>query len=233
MRSSVVGKPNAPLHRETVARAALHVLDEVGLDGLTMRRLAAELDIQNPSLYNHFTSKQELLNYMAALMFADGFADLHPLGLDQDWADWLAEYARLLRRLMRAHRDGARILAEADLSLSNFIVGFELVLEGLHKVGFDARTAAAGVVAITNYVLGNTFEAQADPAALHAGKDDTRLSPMMPAIDEARFPQIAALLHTTDVLSPASADMIFEAGLSLILDGLRTKLAQEREQRDA
>src|SRR5215831_4715307 len=94
MRSPVVGKPNVPLHRETVARAALHLLDEVGMDGLTMRRLAAELDIQNPSLYNHFTSKQELLDCMAALMIADGFDNLHSLRPDQDWADWLAELAR-------------------------------------------------------------------------------------------------------------------------------------------
>jgi AcrR family transcriptional regulator len=47
-----------PLQRETVVRAALHLLDEVGLDGLTMRRLAAYLEIQNPSLYWHFTNKQ-------------------------------------------------------------------------------------------------------------------------------------------------------------------------------
>lgn len=60
-----------PLQRETVARAALQLLDEVGLDGLTMRRLAAYLDIQNPSLYWHFTKKQELLNCIAVLMIAE------------------------------------------------------------------------------------------------------------------------------------------------------------------
>jgi TetR/AcrR family tetracycline transcriptional repressor len=225
MGSPVVGKPNLPSRRETVARAALQLLDEVGLDGLTMRRLAAELEIQNPSLYNHFTSKQELIDYMAALMIADGFADLHPPGLDQDWADWLAEYARLLRRIMLAHRDGARVLAEADVTLSDFSVGIELLLDGLQKVGFDAPIAATGVIVVTNYVLGNTFEAQADPSALHPGTDDTSSSAKRPAFDERRFPRIAALLHATDARSPAEASVIFEAGLSLILDGLRTKLA--------
>src|SRR5215469_4641736 len=100
-----------PLQRETVARAALDVLDEVGLDGLTMRRLAAYLDIQNQSLYWHFTNKQELLNCMAELMIADAFAELRPLGPEQDWADWLAAFARRFRRMMLTHRDGARILA--------------------------------------------------------------------------------------------------------------------------
>jgi len=223
----VVGKPNLPLHRETVARAALRVLDEVGLDGLTMRRLAAELDIQNPSLYNHFTSKQELLNCMAALMIADGFADFHSPGPDQDWADWLAELAGLERRIMLAHRDGARIVAEADVSLSNFVVGIELALEVLQKVGFDARSASAGVMTILHYVLGNTFEAQADPSTLQNGADDTSPSALWPAVDEERFPRTAALLHANDVLSPAAAEARFEEGLSLILDGLRTKLAHK------
>lgn len=65
------------LQRETVARAALHVLDEVGLEGLTMRRLAAYLEVQNPSLYWHFTNKQELINCMAELMIAEAFALHH------------------------------------------------------------------------------------------------------------------------------------------------------------
>jgi hypothetical protein len=45
----VIEKLNPPLHRETVARAALQLLAEIGLDGLTTRRVAAELNIQSPS----------------------------------------------------------------------------------------------------------------------------------------------------------------------------------------
>jgi AcrR family transcriptional regulator len=57
-----------PLQRETVARAALQLVDEVGLDGLTTRRLATSLNIQSPTLYWHFTNKQELVNCMAEVM---------------------------------------------------------------------------------------------------------------------------------------------------------------------
>jgi TetR/AcrR family tetracycline transcriptional repressor len=97
-----------PLQRETVARAALDVVDEVGLDGLTMRRLAAELEIKNQSLYWHFTNKQELLNCMAELMFAEIFAELQNPEQSQEWPEWLAAFARLFRQAMLAHRDGAR-----------------------------------------------------------------------------------------------------------------------------
>ncbi len=94
-----------------------------------MRLLAAYLDIQNPSLYWHFTNKQELLNCMADLMIAEAFTELQSPEPAQDWADWLAAWARRLRKMMLAHRDGARVLAEADLSLNNFFEGIELALD--------------------------------------------------------------------------------------------------------
>ena len=156
-----------PLQRETVARAALDVVDEAGLDGLTMRRLAADLDIQNQSLYWHFTNKQELINCMAELMIADAFAELQRPGPEQGWADWLAAFARQLRKAMLAHRDGARILAEADVSLSNFFGGVELALDVLQHAGFDESTAAAGVITVIHFILGNVFEAQAEIGRAH------------------------------------------------------------------
>lgn len=215
-----------PLQRETVAHAALHLLDEVGLDGLTMRRLAAYLDIQNPSLYWHFTNKQELLNYMAELMIADAFAELRHPGPEWDWADWLADFARRFRRTMLAHRDGARVLAEADVSLSNFFEGIELALDVLQNAGFDGSTGAAGVITVIHFILGNVFEAQADPSSLRDGEDEKSPRPLSLPVDRERFPRIAAFLLSTDVLSSAEADEWFEAGLSLILEGLRANLAK-------
>lgn len=216
-----------PLQRETVVRAALHLLDEVGLDGLTVRRLAAYLDIQNPSLYWHFTNKQELMNCMAEVMIADAFAELQLRGPDQDWADWLAGFARLLRRMTLAHRDGARTLAEADLSLSNFFVGIELALDVLQDAGFEGRKAAAGVIVVLHYVLGSTFEAQADPSSLRVKESDNSSSAMWPPVDGERFPRIAAL-HSAVVLPSVSPDAWFEEGLCVILDGLRADLKNER-----
>jgi TetR/AcrR family tetracycline transcriptional repressor len=217
-----------PLKREEVARAALQVLDEVGLDRLTVRRLAAHLDIQNPSLYTHFTSKQELLNCMAELMIADALAELRPARQDQDWADWLAEFARLFLRMMFRYRDGARIMAEANLSLTKLFEGAELALGILQNAGFSATDAADGMITALHYVLGHAFQAEADPVLREYGKDDRSPKSLQIAIDGERLPRLAALLHTTDVLSPTSANARFEAGLSLILDGLRVKLAQER-----
>jgi TetR/AcrR family transcriptional regulator, tetracycline repressor protein len=63
--SGMSGKTRPALTREAVTRAALRLLDEVGLEGLTTRRLAAELGVQSPALYWHFRTKQDLLGEMA------------------------------------------------------------------------------------------------------------------------------------------------------------------------
>lgn len=225
---SALRRQKSPLQRDTVARAALQVVDEVGLDALTMRRLATHLGIQNPSLYWHFTNKQELLNSMAELMFADAFAELPPAGPEQDWAEWLTGFAHLFRTMMFGHRDGARILAEADLSLSKFFDGMELALDVLQHAGFGMLEAAAGVVTVIHFVLGHAFQAQADPLLRQQEKDEQGPAAVALPLNGERFPRLAALFQSMDVLSPATADAQFEAGLSLLLGGLRANLAKER-----
>ncbi len=220
-----------PLQRETVARAALHLVDEIGLDSLTIRRLAAHLDIQNPSLYWHMKNKQELLNYMAELILADFFAELHEPEPDQDWVDWLTIYARQLRTMMLAHRDGARIVAQADPSRSTFFEGFEWAMKVLRHAGFDGNEAAIGIITLQNYVLGNVFEVQAHPFSLASDEDESHLSALRLSLDEERFPNFAAFLHTPALYSSPRASAQFEAGLSLFLGGLRAYFAQERSNK--
>src|SRR5262249_31947220 len=59
------------LERDGVVRVALRLLDEWGLDGLSLRRLAAELGVKAPALYWYFESKQELLDEMADAMLEE------------------------------------------------------------------------------------------------------------------------------------------------------------------
>lgn len=96
------------LERHIVVEAALKLLGDVGMDGLTTRRLAQELGVQGPALYWHFENKQELIDAMAQAIMAKAFVPIEP---GEDWADWLAKRARRARRAMLSYRDGARLLA--------------------------------------------------------------------------------------------------------------------------
>jgi TetR/AcrR family tetracycline transcriptional repressor len=135
------------LAREEVVRVALDLLDEVGLDGLSLRRLAARLDIQAPTLYWHFRNKRDLIDEMAATMMAvSRFEPPREIAWDQ-WLTWLAmnTYAA-----MRSHRDGALLYATAQPSPKDW----EVIVPMLRAAGFSQESALRAMAVLTDYVLG-------------------------------------------------------------------------------
>src|SRR5213075_3094188 len=68
----------APLDEARVIAVALDILDEVGFDGLTVRRIAARLGVANPALYWHFRSKAEIIDRMATHLLAGAVVPLRP-----------------------------------------------------------------------------------------------------------------------------------------------------------
>src|ERR687886_234417 len=83
----------APLSREAVVRAGLTVLRRAGLDGVTMRAVAAELDTGPASLYVYVANREELLNQMF-----DAVAAEVELGPEPDPARWPQQLEALLTR---------------------------------------------------------------------------------------------------------------------------------------
>src|SRR5690606_3004815 len=96
------------IQRDHVIRTALNLLDQDGLEGLTMRKLAQALQVQAPSLYWHFNSKQALIDGMADAL-VDSVARSFPDG--QNWDARVRQVAGELRQALLRHRDGARVFA--------------------------------------------------------------------------------------------------------------------------
>ncbi|GAB3141942.1 TetR/AcrR family transcriptional regulator [Micromonospora sonneratiae] len=198
----------------TVVDVALRLLDDVGLDGLSLRRLAQELGVQGPALYRHFASKQDLLRAMADAMFIPEMAILERPPPRADWADWLVARSHAVRRVMLSHRDGGR-LKEHLHNPSEQWPGLELLLQMMEDAGFTIESALYGIYTIGNHVLGaviaqQEMQARPEPAAGH------------PQVDPTRFPRIA---YGTSLRSQGrDFDREFEYGLHLIISGLHASL---------
>ncbi len=80
------------MNREMVARAGLKLLNDVGLEQLTLRLLAKELNIQAPTVYWHFKSREELIDEMATMALAEGARQLVPAKDSSDWSAWAAAF---------------------------------------------------------------------------------------------------------------------------------------------
>jgi TetR/AcrR family transcriptional regulator, tetracycline repressor protein len=204
-----------PLGREEVVGAALGLLDEVGLEGLTTRRLAERLGVRVGALYWHVASKQDLLAAVADRMMGEFCAEPVARG---HWEDRVAEEARRLRRVLLSHRDGARVLVGAIGLGPNILMVAERFLGVLREAGFPLETSVYGWDTIASFVTGFVLQEQSAPIGPESVAEE--LEPLAGILDPEQFPNLAEWI----ALGPHDPDGYFDAKVGLILGGLRAEL---------
>jgi AcrR family transcriptional regulator len=161
-----------PLDRVRIVTEAVALLDESGLDGVTLRKLAARLGVQAPTLYWHLRNKAELVNALGEAILAPELGRPEPPAGDESWRDWLAGVAQRMRRALLAHRDGARVVSAAHLSPTMAAVS-ELAMRTLVDRGLPLRTARLTVLVVQHFTLGHVLAEQSPrPEALDAAELD-------------------------------------------------------------
>jgi TetR/AcrR family tetracycline transcriptional repressor len=206
------------LTSDRIARTALGLLNDVGLDGLTMRVLAKELGVQAPTLYWHVKNKQELLDAMAELMSAETSDGIEAPAAGVTWQEWVTDVARRMRRTMLRYRDGARVSAGANTTGPAVPRTIELTLRTLTDAGFPAAEAAMLFPTVLHYTVGFVIEEQARTGAAYDG--DNPYASGLP-VDPARFPLTASV---STELYAVDSDATFERGLRVILTGMRVEV---------
>jgi TetR/AcrR family tetracycline transcriptional repressor len=133
--------PAAPkLSKAAVVERALSLADELGLEALTIRRLAQELGVTPMALYWHFRSKEELLAGLGDRVWADIDTDVDPA------ADWPAQLRGLLDSLvqmLREHPSASQLLLAGEkLHGEASIAATETALAILRRAGFGPEQAS-------------------------------------------------------------------------------------------
>jgi TetR/AcrR family transcriptional regulator, tetracycline repressor protein len=149
------------VNREILTRGALKLLNEVGLEQLTLRRLGAALKVQAGATYWHFKSKEELVDEMATMLLADAASDLVPTRKHAGWKEWVAAFGEGLRRVLLRYRDGARMVIGTRLTNTEYMKTAEAVGERLIQAGFTLRQAVVLLSTVYNYTLSFVIEEQA------------------------------------------------------------------------
>lgn len=144
--------------RDEVLAAAIEMLDEVGIDAFTTRKLAARLEVRASALYRHYPSKQALLDAMVARIIGGSG---EPFPADAPWDDMLRMAAIGAREAMLAHRDGARLIATFQNPGEEAVESFRTMIARAIAAGLDPDTASAAVDTVFGYVNGFTIEEQA------------------------------------------------------------------------
>jgi AcrR family transcriptional regulator len=211
-----------PLDQAQVVRAALALLDEVGLDKLTMRTLAERLGVKAASLYRHVRNKDELL----ALLGDEISSEIPFARTTGSWRDQLTEMAWNVRRGLLAHRDAARVLAHTPPVGPRRLKHVEAVLKALRTSGLNDRDAARAAYHLNNFV--NEFAAdEARFAAFAGGPGASRRKILaearkqFKALPEDEYPTLVAL---ADHLTEDAQDELFQFGIDMCLRGVQALL---------
>ena len=209
----------APLDRATIVGACVELVEELGVDGLTMRRLGDRLGVDPTAVYRHFRDKDELLRAVGD--HAHGEV-LGGLSTDLSSGPWRAVVRELCVRLRAAHlarpdlaalvRTGPP-LQEHELRLT------ETLLRELRR----ARLGDDEIVLAYHSLIELTVGAAAIDAPMSTLPPRERAGAYRgwrqayASLDADRFPESVRLAAS---LYPADADTRFEHALDRLLDGI-------------
>jgi TetR/AcrR family tetracycline transcriptional repressor len=147
----------AKLSREKIVREAIALLQEGGLEALTLRRLAARLGARAPSLARHVGDKGELTALVSAAIFLDALDSIPP-GLAGP--DWLRAYGHAVRAKQRETRDVTALIAAAPPHDETERIVSERLEHALAQAGLPGSRGMLQQSAVQAFVTGWTvFEA--------------------------------------------------------------------------
>ena len=179
------------IEREKLLDAALALINEVGLDKFTTRKLAERLGVQQPALYWHFKNKSALLDELNDLILARFHKHRFPAE-GESWDAFTVAHARSFRTALLSVRNGARINAGTRPSTRQFAEA-EQQLELYVAAGFTPAEALTIAIGVARYVVGFVIEEQDERDRVDDGADWNGGDPMaevsaFPVLSEALKP---------------------------------------------
>lgn len=206
-----------------IIRAALALLDEVGLDGLTMRILAHKLGIKAASLYWHIQNKQDLLSMMADEICAGIPAPHRSL----PWQRQLEALGTAYRQALLGHRDAARVLAISGPPSGPHILRLtEMVLRTLLDAGFKPKDAAYAGSLLNDYVVMFVLEeARSAEPLVETGGSGASSPNWFAALPADEYPSLVTLAND---LVQFDADKRFRFGTEILVNGLEARLVRRK-----
>jgi len=203
------------LTRESIIEAATTMADAIGVDALTIRKLATELDVWPMAIYHHVPDKESIIDGMVDLVFSE--IDLPPT--DLDWKTAIRQRSVSAREVLARHKWAAPLMESRRTAGPATLRHHEATLGCLRNGGHSIEMSGHAYALIDAYIYGFALLEANLPAT--AGDEISGLAETMTAdmsIDE--YPHLIEFI-TQHALQPGyDFAHEFDFGLDLILDGL-------------
>jgi AcrR family transcriptional regulator len=204
-----------PLTRERVLECALGVADAGGIASLTIRSLAAELGVKPMSVYHHVANKEEILDGIVDLVFAD----MDPPVSDCGWEQQLKRRAHATRRALRDHAWAIGLLESRSTPGPATLRHQEETIRILREAGFSIELTAHASALLDSFVCGFALQEAARPFRVAASGPPAESGDSAPP-DPETYPHLAELAREHLLRPGYDFGDEFRRGLDLILGAL-------------
>jgi AcrR family transcriptional regulator len=212
----------APLDRERIVAAAIELADAGGLEAVSVRKVAARLDVGPMRLYGYISTKEELFD----LMVDDVYAEILPAEPPGGWREALRGHAYRTREAALRHEWLADLLGGRPTLGPNALAVTEATLAALDGLaGIDTVMRAVEIVSAytTGAIRRETANLRAERATGLSKRDWQRahgphVSRMLAT---GRFPALAKMVREG---AEVDAETSFATGLDWVLDAVAAKL---------
>lgn len=207
-------RPRTNLSRSKVIDAAVRLADEIGVEALTIRKLAAALDVKPMTMYHYVSGKEDIIDGMVDAVFTE--IDLPPE--DLDWQDAIAVRARSARQVLSRHWWAAPIMESRTNPGLATLAHHDAVIGCLRR-GLSVEMTAHAYALLDAFVYGFALQEASLPAT--GGDDMEKLAESIAdAMPSDQLPHLAEFTKE-HILQPGYdfADE-FEFGLALVIDGI-------------
>ena len=197
-----MGRP-AVIQRDRVAEVTLQLIDDEGIEAVSIERIATMLGVKGPSLYHHFADKAEILTSVAELVLGD-------LDMDRpttDWQDWMVETSLILFERVVAHPRAATVLLQymPDAPMTN---GLGRAAQMMTEAGVDPAVQVLIMEGTEKMIWGWALQR----AVTHSDRLD-------PTIIANKWPQLATAVRKSRWNDVELVTASLRAFLAGVLDG--------------
>jgi AcrR family transcriptional regulator len=208
-------EPRRRLSRERVLRAAIIHADAGGLEALTMRQLAEELEVAPMALYRHIANKDDLIDAMVDVVFSE-------IGLPAGGADWktaMRERAISLRDVLLRHRWAIGLMESRRSPGPANLRHHDAVLGKLRAAGFSVGMAAHAYSLLDSYIYGFALTKMNLPFDTKAKVAEVAQE-MLEPFPVNEYPNLVEFITQHAMKPRYDYGDEFEYGLDVLLDGL-------------
>ncbi len=212
-------RPRTPLTRGRVLAGAVDLADKIGIEALTIRKLACELDVKPMTIYHHVENKDAILDGMVDIVFSE----IDPPPEDAHWKAAMRTRSLSARMVLARHPWAVPLMESRTTPGAETMRHHEAVLGCFRRGGFSIEMTAHAYALVDSYLYGFALQEANLPAT--GGEEMADLAEMI--IEPLPADEYPYLMELTaeHVLKPGyDFGAEFEFGLGIILDGLEAAI---------